>query len=378
LDTQRLLFGYSPHSQIRVKGENGVVVVLFGRFSRLTMDKDLSLVFRSLLSNARTLLADVVFKFPSREQADEPDLCGEEFEDLYAHRCILAAWSEPFRVMFTTAGMVESSPEKLPLEIAVQDLPYSAFKCCLEYLYSGNIALTMENAFQVLSFAEKYDLQNLKPKVEEFLSQNLSVENCCEIVQAADQFAFNNLRELALNFIFQNFKSVSLQESWRLLSGQLLIGILKRDDVVVECEERVFEALLSWLNFQPDLLRFDDLLLEMIDLIRFPLMHPSYLYANVEMLPLWSKCSAQVQLAVKECMLDAYRAYAIPKSLAISDRIAMEKSFKMKERGEEILIFGEMEGNIICSSSSMSESHFVSNIRFQDDKYWLPDNPTFA
>jgi len=153
-------------------------------------------VWKSSLSNlydaSYGIPFDVSFDICSPEnrssQESKDDANNENDKELLkGHKLILATISPVFRNMF-----FGSIPEKRDV-IPVKETTFNAFKTLIEYIYSKDIAwkrMTVEELFDVINLAEKYDmpclLKILKTELEVV---DVSEKNIIEVASVASKFA---------------------------------------------------------------------------------------------------------------------------------------------------------------------------------------------
>jgi len=102
------------------------------------------------------------------------------------------------------------------------------------------------------------------------------------------------------NFIKWNFDLVAKTEDFPLLDLDLMVSILKDDDIVVEDEYTLFQYLVFWIDSQRSKFSAEDaedseleekmfqIVQQSIELIRFPMMAPRQL-ADMLLCPLTQK-----------------------------------------------------------------------------------------
>eukprot|EP00029_Vermamoeba_vermiformis_P009001 TRINITY_DN4359_c0_g1_i1.p1 TRINITY_DN4359_c0_g1~~TRINITY_DN4359_c0_g1_i1.p1 ORF type:complete len:731 (-),score=131.48 TRINITY_DN4359_c0_g1_i1:347-2539(-) len=79
-------------------------------------------------------------------------------KEIVAHKAILCANSEYFRVMLT-GGMKESQMEVIEVQ---DDITFEAFAATLQFLYTDNVEVDVNYALDILPVASLYNLQRLK------------------------------------------------------------------------------------------------------------------------------------------------------------------------------------------------------------------------
>jgi speckle-type POZ protein len=104
------------------------------------------------------------------------NICDRQFP---AHKLILAARSEVFDAMFKQP-MKEQSTNKIKIE----DIQPEVFQELLRFIYTGRVSTaTMETmAVGLFIAADKYMLNGLKNKCENYLLHDMSPDNCIELL----------------------------------------------------------------------------------------------------------------------------------------------------------------------------------------------------
>ncbi|MEJ1282555.1 BTB (POZ) domain containing 19 [Cricetulus griseus] len=141
-----------------------------------------STALRSLVNNPR--YSDVCF------------VVGQERQEVFAHRCLLACRCNFFqRLLGTEPGLVVTSP------VVLSTVPPEAFLAVLEFLYTNSVKLHRYSVLEVLTAALEYGLEELRELCLEFVVKVLDVELVCEALQIAVTFGLGRLQERCIAFI---------------------------------------------------------------------------------------------------------------------------------------------------------------------------------
>lgn len=154
--------------------------------------------------------------------------------------------------------------------------------------------------------------------------KQLHATNCIGISRFSDQHACHDLYKAAQKFISHHFEELSDNEEFCLLEHNELADILKKDELVVAGEESVFDALHSWVNYDPN--KRQGYMAKLLHCIRLPLMTLKYLrhlHDSNPFIQQSSSCQDQVKKALNYHLRPNERIQA-----------AKEMGSKTKVRGE--------------------------------------------
>ncbi|XP_037058748.1 BTB/POZ domain-containing protein 19 isoform X1 [Peromyscus leucopus] len=127
------------------------------------------------------------------------DVCfvvGQERQEVFAHRCLLACRCNFFQRLLGT----EPGPG-VPSPVVLSTVPAEAFLAVLEFLYTNSVKLHRYSVLEVLTAAVEYGLEELRELCLEFVVKVLDVELVCEALQVAVTFGLGPLQERCIAFI---------------------------------------------------------------------------------------------------------------------------------------------------------------------------------
>ena len=166
---------------------------------------------------------------------------------LATHRCVLAASSQFFYTMFNS-GMKESSQTLLKLH----SVSFDSMSLILDYFYTREILINDDNVLELLNTASFLLVTPVKKACIQILNKQLSIENCFSILQVAEQFGASELAKRASYSIKENFFSVVNNEEFVSISKKSLIDFISSDEIQVEREEEVYQAVLKWVKYDEE------------------------------------------------------------------------------------------------------------------------------
>jgi len=104
-------------------------------------------------------------------------------KDIFAHRALIAARSEYFRIMLS-----KDFKEKSKDTITIPDISHQALLNILQYLYTDSCSLDLENCSELLTFADMYQIPRLFSIVVIFILEKTELENLIDVYHLHLQF----------------------------------------------------------------------------------------------------------------------------------------------------------------------------------------------
>ncbi|XP_062442967.1 kelch-like protein 3 isoform X5 [Rhea pennata] len=198
-----------------------------------------------------------------------------ETVEMEAHRVVLAACSPYFCAMFT-GDMSESKAKK----IEIKDVDGQTLRKLIDYIYTAEIEVTEENVQVLLPAASLLQLMDVRKNCCDFLQSQLHPTNCLGIRAFADVHACTELLQQANAYAEQHFPEVMLGEEFLSLSLDQVCSLISSDKLTVSSEEKVFEAVISWINYEKES-RLEHMA-KLMEHVRLPLLPRDYLVQTVE------------------------------------------------------------------------------------------------
>ncbi|TKS76838.1 Kelch-like protein 12 [Collichthys lucidus] len=211
-----------------------------------------------------------------------------ENADFPAHRIVLAACSDYFCAMFTS-----ELAEKGKSFVDIQGLTAATMEILLDFVYTETVLVTVENVQELLPAA---CLLQLKACCD-FLESQLDPSNCLGIRDFAETHNCLDLMQAAELFSQKHFSEVVQHEEFMLLSQTEVEKLIKCDEIQVDSEEPVFEAVLNWVKHNRK--EREPYLPDMLEFVRMPLLTPRYITDVIDAEPL-IRCSLPCRDLVDE------------------------------------------------------------------------------
>ncbi|CDI97278.2 kelch protein 12 [Echinococcus multilocularis] len=161
-----------------------------------------------------------------------------------AHRVVLAASSDYFGAMFSN-GMAESAQ----LEIELKSVSADVMEALLDFVYTGQVRVSMENVQELLPAASLVQMEGVKAVCSAFLFGQVEASNVLGIRRFAELHSCTDLEVFAKNYAAHNFETVVEFEEFLLMNADELIELLSREDLHIDSEETAYNAVIRWVYY---------------------------------------------------------------------------------------------------------------------------------
>lgn len=148
-----------------------------------------------------TILSDLSHLVNNERLSDVTFLV--ERKTIYAHKLLLMRCSY-FEALFM-GNMREASLDT----ITIEQVRYDVFLCVLEYLYTDQLEVRLDNAMELFQAADLFCIHRLKIMCEKRMLQSINIENAAEIFHAADLYSADTLRAKTKKYILSHWEAVS-------------------------------------------------------------------------------------------------------------------------------------------------------------------------
>ena len=222
---------------------------------------------------------------------------GDDQARLKAHRNVLCAAS-PFFYNALNSDM----KEKREGEIRLEETSKASMEEVLDYLYTGHVDISKENAFELFAQADYFLIPSLKALSRKFILQTLDLSNCTMAYYFAIRYQWEELQNGARDFIFANFVAVARTDDFLNLSSKEIEEWISSDKIVVKEEEEVFQVIVKWMeNGNKEDLDF----LQLLRHVRCIYLSRSYVFTIILQHPL-----VKASTACTDFLLDAMKEVA--------------------------------------------------------------------
>ena len=224
-------------------------------------------------------------------------------KEFKAHRLVLGAAS-PFFLSLLVSDMREGKEQFIRIEL--EEATGSVMEEVLKYIYTGNVAVTKENAHDLLAAADYLLLPGLKTLACDFLKKSMTIENCIFNYYFADKYQCFEFMEESSEFINSNFSSVMKTDDFLKLDIEQVMKWVSSDYVTVCSEEEIFKGIVKWVSHKKS--ERGSNFAELLSQVRLKSMSHDFLFNELinEELVATSKETLNFVLRSMKCIVDPF------------------------------------------------------------------------
>ena len=163
--------------------------------------------------------------------------------ELKAHRNVLSAVS-PFFCKLLESDMKENREGIIRFE----EISGCVMEDVLEFVYTGTVEVTQENAKELIAAGNYLMIPSLKTVSGRFLEAEMTESNCISTFYFAEKYDCVELIRDSREFIHENFAFVGEMDEFLSLEAKEVAVRISSDEIAVEAEADVFEIILKWVE----------------------------------------------------------------------------------------------------------------------------------
>ncbi|CAE7512724.1 btbd6a [Symbiodinium necroappetens] len=174
---------------------------------------------------------------------------GPDGESFFGLKAIYARASEVFSKMFFEAGFREQHETSPRVVVKVEDIMPKSFRQLHRWVYDMDVTLTWDTVFGILDAARKYMVEDLELQCRRWVAlearEAAGAVGLFSAAAAGQWFQWSQ----ALRSRVESFGAAALAacpEATRQLPTDTFMTLLTSEDLCVEKEEEVFEAVQAW------------------------------------------------------------------------------------------------------------------------------------
>ena len=159
-----------------------------------------------------------------------------------AHRIVLAACSTFMRSAFTS--------ETATASVALEEMEAAIFEAVLEFVYAGTCTFDESLSLAVLQAASRLGITQLETEMVSHIKTHIDPATCLDVWKAGDALSLPAMAEAARRCVEEAFVEVAAGDAWLGATAPWLECLLVSEELAVETEEQVFDALMRWYTGQ--------------------------------------------------------------------------------------------------------------------------------
>ncbi|XP_053154315.1 kelch-like protein 6 isoform X2 [Hemicordylus capensis] len=155
-------------------------------------------------------------------------------------------------------------------QVVLKEMASSILQRIIDYLYTGQLLLTLETAQDLFTAASRLVILPLQEIIGRFLADSISMDNSLGLYALAYAHNYQALLRVATRHITLNFEPLSEHEAFPGLDLTTVISIVSSDKLLVSSELTVYHAIQRWVKSQPA--QHLSLIKKLIVQVRLPLL----------------------------------------------------------------------------------------------------------
>ncbi|CAF0863367.1 unnamed protein product [Adineta ricciae] len=191
------------------------------------------------------------------------------------HRIILASSSPYFQALLT-----HMFKENGLSSIELHGIESQTFAILLRYIYSGKIELDDKNVQDLFIASDMFQLNEVVQFCCHYLSISLNEQNVIDVWKLANELECLSLKADAEQYLITHFRNLLKLDLIKSIPRDLLITAISNDNLIVDSEQQVFEAILIWYCNN-----LDQPVEQLLDNVRFELIskeHQNIILQQIE------------------------------------------------------------------------------------------------
>ncbi|XP_055329983.1 kelch-like protein 3 [Paramacrobiotus metropolitanus] len=159
------------------------------------------------------------------------------------HRNLLSAHSAYFRAAFTENWKDSKQPA-----FQLHNIDSRTLNELVKYFYTMEISVNDDNVEAILTAAQFLQLDSLAKRCWRYVEEHMRLSDSLVVHALASQHYNPVLAETALGYIRRRFPQFAHSQDFLQMDAQQLNELIASDEVDVESEDQVWQAVLCWLD----------------------------------------------------------------------------------------------------------------------------------
>ncbi len=260
-----------------------------------------------------------------------------------AHRAVISAISPEFGTLL----------DPKVHRISLAGIDEQSLRVIVDFIYSGHTSVSEEHLPIVLGASERLGIPGLRQSCAEHMLRQLTVENAIRFRHQGQIVKCPELFEAAHHLIMDEFHAVSQTPSFLELNSSVLKELISSDDLAIESEKDVFDAVIRWVEH--DEMNRKTELLNMLSCVRLGLLNLETLAKRVAPCTIVQKYVAQDPSF--QSMLNTAITYVGSQSEGKARLEGPQTRLRAGSRGRYMMVVGGRKG---------ASAHALNNVWMLD------------
>lgn len=135
------------------------------------------------------------------------------------------------------------------MKIVMPDVAYDGIEALINFCYTGEIQLTIENVENCLKSAVLFEFSDIRDTCIMFMRENLQVNNIVKFKRTAEATKSQSLISVINDFINGNFVEISSSDDFVNSTSSEILEILGKDELKEVTEQQVHKAAIRWVEY---------------------------------------------------------------------------------------------------------------------------------
>nr|XP_039266021.1 kelch-like protein 28 [Styela clava] len=253
-------------------------------------------------------------------------------EEIPVHKNIISVGSDYFRAM-----LAHNNAETASGKVEMKEVDPLSLQQCVEYIYTGELSTTDENAESLMYVAELLQLKDVGRGIVDSLEENLeaSTESFFVTKRIANLYNYKEFMQKCEKFMLDKFGEIAVLDEFKEIEEKQFVRLIKSQENKAS-ESVKLKAFISWIKHeQINRKKLLKKLNNYIDLHKVPVTYRRFLVENEPMVKSCPECYQALCISVMDSL-----------NVDASD-IHSAENIK-QERKEAIAVFDENSKSLQC------------------------------
>nr|XP_039274454.1 kelch-like protein 28 [Styela clava] len=220
-------------------------------------------------------------------------------EEIPVHKNIISVGSDYFKAM-----LAHNNAETASGKVEMKEVDPLSLQQCIEYIYTGELSTTDENAESLMFVAELLQLKDVCESIVDSLEENLesSSESFFATKRIANLYNYKELMEKCEKFMLDKFEEIAVLDEFKEIEEKGFVGLIKSQKNKAS-ESVKLKALISWIKHeQKNRKKLLKKLNNYIDLHKVPVTYRRFLVENEPMVKSCIECYQALCISVMDSL----------------------------------------------------------------------------